>query len=481
MRRGLIIIFALFSCVWASAQTDSLFVADTLAVADTSEAAPLTLFEMEQLADTTSVIDTLEMSDEDIMKMLATPQADTVVKVVDKGHNVSRYINASRQRSLDYTPFSARPMSANMFASARVTSMKLISQDYSAGIMLGASVGKWLHEDHAVRLDLSMGTWNDLYDGIGIMGAEATASYLFNLISYVGGYRTNRLAEVYIVAGGGYANSIHSKKLHNAIKGHVGLQLNLRLFKDFDLYFEPLAAIYSNGMAVSYNGNWKWWMSAFQANFGLTYNIHRSMAPDSPNLLPRTDGWFVSLTGGPHIQNSSFVLKNMTLDEALGVHVSLGVGKYYTDFFSIRYSAAYSRGSWIKYDDETYPCNYFAARAEVIVDMYKLIGRAAGYDKVEDTRLSLNLLAGPEFGYMYKVDAESDIKGHVPVISSAYVGLTGGVQAKVRLARRLSLYFEPRFSIVPYDAPNLGLVGLNKYLNYYDGIFNANFGIEFLL
>ena len=68
MRRGLIIIFALFSCVWASAQTDSLFVADTLAVADTSEAAPLTLFEMEQLADTTSVIDTLEMSDEDIMK-----------------------------------------------------------------------------------------------------------------------------------------------------------------------------------------------------------------------------------------------------------------------------------------------------------------------------------------------------------------------------------------------------------------------------
>ena len=217
MRRGLIIIFALFSCVWASAQTDSLFVADTLAVADTSEAAPLTLFEMEQLADTTSVIDTLEMSDEDIMKMLATPQADTVVKVVDKGHNVSRYINASRQRSLDYTPFSARPMSANMFASARVTSMKLISQDYSAGIMLGASVGKWLHEDHAVRLDLSMGTWNDLYDGIGIMGAEATASYLFNLISYVGGYRTNRLAEVYIVAGGGYANSIHSKKPHNAI------------------------------------------------------------------------------------------------------------------------------------------------------------------------------------------------------------------------------------------------------------------------
>ena len=160
------------------------------------------------------------------------------------------------------------------------------------------------------------------------MGAEATASYLFNLISYVGGYRTNRLAEVYIVAGGGYANSIHSKKLHNAIKGHVGLQLNLRLFKDFDLYFEPLAAIYSNGMAVSYNGNWKWWMSAFQANFGLTYNIHRSMAPDSPNLLLRTDGWFVSLTGGPHIQNSSFVFKNMTLDEALGVHVSLGVGKY---------------------------------------------------------------------------------------------------------------------------------------------------------
>ena len=171
----------------------------------------------------------------------------------------------------------------------------------------------------------------------------------------------------------------------------------------------------------------------------------------------------------------------MTISEALGVHLSLGVGKHYTDFFGIRYSAAYSRGSWIKYFDDTYPCNYFAARAEAILDMYKLIGRAADSEKVEDTRLSLNVLMGPEVGYMYKVDMESDIKGHVPVVTSPYVGLTGGLQVKMQLIRRLAMYFEPRVSIVPYDAPNLGMIGLNKYLNYYDSILSANFGIEFLL
>ena len=116
----------------------------------TAVAVPVTV-------ETDSPADTLEMSDEDIMKMLASPQQDTVKKVVDRGFDVSRMVNARRQRAADYTKFSNKPFVANTFASVRAKTNKLLSEDYSFGLMGGASFGKWLHEDHAVRLGYSYG------------------------------------------------------------------------------------------------------------------------------------------------------------------------------------------------------------------------------------------------------------------------------------------------------------------------------------
>lgn len=470
-----ILFFAVFSCVWAFAQTD------TLAVSDTVVVEPLAVMEIPEVVDSSSVADTLELSDEDIMKMLASPQEDTVKKVVDRGQDVSRYVNARRQRSMDYSPFSNKPALANTFVSARLTSMKLRSADYGYGIMEGVSVGKWLHEDHAVRVDLSMGNWKDNHDGAVIRGMDITASYMFDLSSYVGGYRTNRLAEVYIVAGAGYVNNIHHQHLSHAVKGQVGMNLNLRIFKHIDFFVEPMATVYSNGMAVSYAGNWRWWLSGFQGSLGLSYNIQQSKSPDSPNLLPRKRGWFIALTGGPHVHNSQFVWTQMGLFNAIGLHLSLGVGKYYNDFFAMRYSAAYSRGPWIKYGSEILPCNYFAVRAESMVDFVSMISHAANGTKAKDHKLAVSLLFGPEVGYMYKVDAVSDVIGHVPVVESPYIGATGGVQIKVDLDKRMSIYLEPRLSFVPYEAPNLAQVGANKFLNYYDSVISANFGIQYLL
>ena len=470
MKKGLLIFLTLFAFVCASAQTDSLLVAQAIAMEEILAAA-----------DSLAAAETAEISDDEILMMLATPQADTVKKVIDKGYNVSRHINAKRQRSEDYTEFSVKPAFANTFISARLSTMKLLSKDYGFGNVGGLTFGKWVHEDHAVRLDFGAGMWQDNFDGAEILGLDATATYMFNLSSYVGGYRTNRLAEVYVVAGAGYANSIHRGQIGHAFKGQVGMNLNLRLYKHLDFFIEPMAVVYSNAMAASYAGNWRLWMSAFQGSFGFTANILRSKSPDSPNVMPRTDGWFVSWNGGPHIQNSEFVFVGMDWKKALGVHFVNSVGKHYNNFFAVRYSAAYSRGAWIQYDDKTYPCNYFAARAECMVDIVDMLRRAVKASNTNDAAIALSLIAGPEAGYMYKVDAESEVPGHVPVVETHYIGFTGGVQAKVRVARRAALFLEPRFSLVPYDAPNLALLGQNKFLNFYDTVLNANFGVEFLL
>lgn len=426
--------------------------------------------------DSLAAEDTVVYSDEELLKMFASQKQDTVKKVVDRGFDVSRMVNARRQRAQDHTPFTSTPFMANTFASARLKTVKLLAEDYSFGLMGGVSFGKWLHEDHAVRLGYSLGKWQDNYDGSPITAMELDASYLFNLTSYVGGYRTNRLCEVMIVSGIGYANSFHKDKLTHAFSAHVGAKVNLRLFKDVDFFVEPVAALYTNGMAVSYAGNWRTWLSAFQTSVGLTYNIMPSRSPESQKLLPRTDGWFVSLFGGPHFQNSALVYEHVGLGSSIGVHMALGIGKHYNDFFGFRFSGAFSRGSWVRYGDKEYPCNYFVARAEGMLDLVSLFKPGD-----EKTRLSASILLGPEVGYMHKVDHELQDNNKELIIGSTYLGLTGGVQLKARLTSRFSLFGEPRFSVIPYEAPYYDDISLNDYRNYYDGIFNFNFGIEFLL
>jgi len=138
-------------------------------------------------------------------------------------------------------------------------------------------------------------------------------------------------------------------------------------------------------------------------------------------------------------------------------------------------SAAYSRGSWMIYDDEEMPCNYFSVRAEGMLDAVSLIRGASRKDGNDRRSLfALSLLLGPEIGYMYKVDKDL-------VVNTAYIGLTGGVQAKFNITDRFSLFMEPRFLVLPYDAPSHDATIVNDYRNYYDGLFNVNLGIEFML
>lgn len=439
----------LLSCVVASAQVDSLATADTV-----------------------------QMSDEDILKLLSSPQADTVKKVVDRGRDVSSLVNSRRQRSVDYSPFTSTPFLSNTFVSARLTTPKILTDDYGWGLTGGLSFGKWLHEDHAVRLTGSYGVWQDNFDGAPIKSLDLSASYLFNLSSYVGGYRTNRLCEIMAVAGLGYSNSTRSGNVSHALNAHVGFNLNLRLFRNIDFFIEPLTKIYTNGMAVSYAGNWRSWLSSFEATCGLTYNINRSKSPASENLLPYKDGWFVYLQAGPHYHHAELVYDAVSLKRALGIHVAVGLGKYYTDFFAMRYSAAYSRGAWVIYGSRTWPCNYFSVRAEGIVDMVGLVRRATGREG--RSAFAVSLLAGPEVGYMHKVDMDTGTSKSHPVVGSVYLGITGGLQFKCRMSERFSMNLEPRFSLIPYDAPYHNSPA-NLFDNFSDTIFNFNIGIEYTL
>ena len=504
MNRCLIIslLFAVLCGPVASAFRSSQDSLQVKATADSSDFIGLPFGVRPTIVDSLAVGDTMaiadSVSDADLMQLLMTPQTDTVKKEFDRGFDVSSMVKPKRMRSVDVTPLDTTPFLKNTFASLRLTSLTMINDDYSSGLQAGLSFGKWITPDHAVRANIEMGQWYDNFDYEPIWGTEISASYLFNISSYAFGYRTNRFFEAMAVAGLGFANSTLTKfnqgqsgdKSGSALTAHVGFNLNLRLFKHLDFFLEPQAVIYTNGMAVSNAGNWRSRLPAFRGTFGFTYNILQSYLDDSPALLPRKDGYFISLMMGPSYQHSEMVYKTVGLGRGLGVQVALGIGKYYTDYFAIRYSGSYSRDTWAYYKtyDESFPANYFALRAEGMFDVYKFIRHCVDENKPEKPyKLSASLLFVPEIGYMYKVDKHDAEYIHIywgevsHVLKSLYMGMSIGAQVKYNLASRLSIFVEPRFSIVPYDAASLDENYLNDRRNYWDSVVNLNLGVEFML
>lgn len=387
--------------------------------------------------------------------------ADTTQKVRDRGYDAAKYMMMKRYLPKDRAKFSAKHFLDNTFISLQERSVKLGTPDYTFGLMTGVSVGKWFHEDHAVKVNASVGRWADNFNGEDIWAGELTATYMFNMTSYLLGYHPERYCNFHVVAGVGTAACGYEGSRGFALTGHAGVNVSVKLASSMEFFIEPLATVYSNAMAVSRAGNWRSWLAAFTGSIGLNANFGHPKV----QLIERR--WFMSLMVGPNAQNAEMIYDEIGFGKGLGVHVNLGVGHYMTDYLAIRGTFSYSRNKWVVYDEVPYYSNYFAVRVEGMLDLVELISRKGGHF------VSASLVGGPELGYMHKDDFGT-LAWQVP-----YIGLSGGVQVKFRVGNRLRVYAEPRGSIIPYNAPSNDKTTLNDYLNYYDGLMNINVGIEF--
>ena len=411
------------------------------------------------VADTTSVpvlSDSLAAALDDALK-----GEKKEVKERDRGYDATRYRMQKRYQPVDKIKFESKNFMDNTFFSLQERRLKLMSPDYSFGLMSALSFGKWYHEDHAVKINASAGRWTDNFNAEHIWAGEVSLSYMFNLTSYLGGYRPERYCNLNIVAGAGLAASGYTGNVGAAFQGHVGINLSMKLASALDFFIEPLAAVYSNGMAVSRAENWRPWLAAFSGSIGLNVNIGHPKV----KLLDRR--WFMSMMVGPNAQNAEMIYDEIGFGKGLGVHANLGVGHYVLDWLAIRGTFAYYRHKWVVYDQMPYYANYYAIRVEGMMDLVNLISRKDRH------LLSVSLVGGPELGYMHKNDFGT-VVWQIP-----YIGLAGGVQVKFNLTDRFRVFIEPRGSLVPYCAPANDRTTLNDYVNYYDALMNINVGIEF--
>lgn len=385
----------------------------------------------------------------------------TTAKVRDRGYDASKYKMLKRYQPKDHHEFQTEDFFDKTFYSIRAASLKLGSEDYPFGLVAGFSMGKWLHEDHALRLNLSGGHWYDNFNGYDIHSGEVSMSYMFNVISYLSGYDPARFCNLSVVAGGGYALAGYKGNWGHSFAAHVGFNIDMRLSPVVDFFVEPLAKLYSNGMAISRAGNWRSWLSAFEGSIGMTFNV------GTPKTEKVDRRWFMSIVGGTQVQNSVNVYEKIGIKNAFGLHANIGVGHYVTDYLAIRGSLSFSRHKWVEYDELYLYSSYYALRVEGMLDLVN------AFSKTDNHGISLSLLFGPELGYMYKDDYG------VEYLAAPYIGLTGGVQLKFDLGKKVRIFMEPRCSIVPYNGISYDRTTLNDYVNYYDGLINLNLGLEF--
>jgi hypothetical protein len=225
-------------------------------------------------------------------------------------------------------------------------------------------------------------------------------------------------------------------------------------------------------------------MPAFNTFVGLAYNFGQTK-PQVQRLSgswknPKLDwnGYYVSALAGLQFQsNSRLVWKgNMSAGERVGMHYSLGGGRWFNEFLAVRVSASYSQNNWVKYlSAKPLRSRYMSVRLEGVLDVLNmgrhLYGKSIGVENPDDCFFGLAILAGPEMGHMVKHDKTSKVHDH-------YVGLVGGLQARFRVHKWVSVIAEPRFTVVPYTAPNSDVDAPNDNRNYYDALLNFNVGIE---
>ncbi len=355
----------------------------------------------------------------------------------------------------------------NSFISLTGESLQLLPIDgksFSTQYAVGINLGKWINENNAIRLNGSVGSFVRNADGNRLLTMGVEVDHMFNLTSYMWGYRRSRFCDISTVGGLGYMFSYDNGSYEGYYNAHFGLNFSTKVGRDVDLFFEPLAYFIGNGMTRYEGLNWRNYNFAPALKVGLTYLVQ-----PKDYKRPRVDYMedsFISIGAGVQFEHSSLVLNSLGMMKSLRPHYMFSFGKMYRDGFGFRTSLAHSNDIWkVAGDGRKLKAGYTALRLEAMYDFMSL-----NKNLREDYPFSLSILAGPEAGIVKKVDVTRDIR-HV------YVGATGGLQAKLRVGRATALFLEPRFSAIQYS----DLINSTQRANYRDVLFSCNLGVEMAL
>ncbi len=359
----------------------------------------------------------------------------------------------------------------NSFISVYGGGYQLFKDDggtYSMGGKAGLAVGKWFDEVSGLRLAGYGNTYKVNMTAERAVSWGLDVSYMYNLTSNIRGEATaSRFYDIFLIGGAGISNPVFENDSDFNIGGHLGANLNLNLFKYLGFYFEPLARYEYTVPDRKVSDEGRSHHFSYNVNFGLTYNfIGREYDRYQADY---SEGQFISLLGGTQMDILNMTSARINFKEGLGPNFALSYGKWYSGLFALRSSLFYSNGVWSEYIERfTNRSQYFGFRLEAMFEFLHYINDGK-------FPLRLSVLLGPEVGGMHKTDINE-------TIFTPYFGFATGLQLKTRIAGPVSIFIEPRLSVVPYSFKTSGLMDSDMaHFNYGDLVGNLNLGIEIAL
>lgn len=347
---------------------------------------------------------------------------------------------------------------------------------YSLGQNATLGYGKWFNAYNAVKLTLTGSTFTRKEDNARFYNGGFYASHMFNFISYLGGHDPRRPFEISTVEGVGYNFSYLEGSIGHSFGAHLGMNFEIAFSQHADMFIEPLVTIYTDQIDVSRNLNWHKYDLGFSASVGVNFKFDSSrkirIEAQKEEAVKKgktyAEGLFVTLMTGAQFQNSGIVHDDLGLLRSIGQHTGLSVGKWFGRFFALRGTAFFSNDKWNRYNDVIFPARYMGLRAEAMLDLVGL------FSHNPDRVFSLPLVAGPEVGYMNKVDYQDNN------LNRYYIGVAAGFQTRFLVKKHLDIFLEPKFSMVPYSiASDTYIDNTKKTTDYFDGLVSLSFGLGY--
>ena len=381
----------------------------------------------------------------------AAGQDSLAVRSKPSGFDAGNMISARRYRAQAGTVFRNEKFSDNLYIAASGGVRTPLSSDYGFSSYAGVALLKWFAPSFGLRMNVHGGYMYGNHEGNKIPELSASASVMFNLSSYIGGYNRSRFCEVSALVGAGYKCRWETSARH-LFAADVGVNVAMRFTDRLVVSLEPYIPVEVGASGLNYG---------FGTGVSLSCDLSENVC------TPASAGrYFVSLSGGLQLQNSATVREAGT-GKTIGYNAFVGFGRHFADYFSLRFSRGFSRHYWtVYYGGLKMPADYYTLRLEGILDIARLI-----LGQTYAGRFGAGVVLGPEAGFMKREDVGYVLKRH-------YVGLSLGAHADCRLFNRVSLFVEPRFSVIPYTAPNDDSTSNNVNRNYFDSLFNFNVGLE---
>lgn len=365
-----------------------------------------------------------------------------------------------RAREQALRPAGARftPQRFNLYASLEGSYFRPLGRAFAFGPLASVSVGTWFDDVDGMLVNAGLGYFQDLVGGNGyVKTSEFSAAYLFNVTNFAKGFDPDRQASLSVLAGLGYMLPI-KEQWKGSMVVRTGVDLRMHVLPRTDVVLRPeIDLLYAPTNR---------WTPALRGTMGLSYNMGSAAVS---SFVDDGRKWYVGVGGG-YGQELVQAPESTEDGTPLGEYrLSVALGRHYSPRMDWRVSFSYI--SMVEGGGFVHRLRY----ATVNIDaLYNLVG-----SDLVDRRWSLSLVGGPEIGLQHKGNPGENNKGsglilHRPSVS-AYIGASGGVQAKYSFASGLAFYLEPRYTLVPYVAKLASGAARNAYSHHY----GVNLGLEY--